>query len=121
MTKVMLVEDDLTMLSLMSSLLEFEGFEVVKLDGNGRPESLMVTIRRQLPELVILDVHLRHANGFDLLHQVRQEEELKSVRVLMSSGMDLSSRCIEEGADGFIMKPYMPDDLIGKIRHMLEE
>jgi DNA-binding response OmpR family regulator len=121
MTKVMLVEDDLTMLSLMSSLLEFEGYEVVKLDGNGRPDSLMETIRREVPELVIMDVHLRHANGFDLLRQVRQDKDLKSVRVLMSSGMDVSSRCINEGADGFIMKPYMPEDLIGKIRDMLGE
>ena len=112
----MLVEDDLTMLSLMSSLLEFEGYQVVKLDGNGKPEALIDAIRRECPDLVIIDVHLRHASGFDLLRRVRGDEGLKSVRVLMSSGAELSSRCMDEGADGFIMKPYMPDDLFGKIR-----
>jgi DNA-binding response OmpR family regulator len=117
----MLVEDDLTMLSLMSSLLEFEGFEVVKFDGNECSDSLMDTIRREVPDLVIIDVHLRQADGFDLLRQIRQDEDLESVQVLMSSGMDLSSRCIKEGADGFMMKPYMPEDLIGKIRHMVGE
>jgi DNA-binding NarL/FixJ family response regulator len=37
----------------------------------------------------------------------------------MSSGSDLRQRCLEMGADGFIMKPYMPEDLIRAIRQAL--
>lgn len=121
MAKVMLVEDDYTMRSLMRSLLQFEGFEVVGLDGRGDQQALVEAMRSEAPDLVILDVHLGQADGFDLLRRVRQVQGLDSLRVLMSSGMDLRERCAAEGADGFIMKPYMPDELVGKIRKMLGE
>jgi CheY-like chemotaxis protein len=39
----------------------------------------------------------------------------------MSSGMDFNERCLREGADAFILKPYMPDDLVRTIRQALEK
>jgi len=117
--KVMLIEDDETMLSLISTLLEFEGFQVSKLEKDGCIEDILDCIRHEKPDLILLDVHLRRTNGFDLLQEMRQDEELKSTHVLMSSGMELSSKCNQEGADGFILKPYMPEELVGKIRSFL--
>jgi DNA-binding response OmpR family regulator len=117
--KVMLIEDDETMLSLITTLLEFEGFQVSQLEKDGCLEDILDCIRHEKPELILLDVHLRRTNGFDLLERMRQDEELKSTRVLMSSGMELSKQCDQGGADGFILKPYMPEELVGKIRSFL--
>lgn len=117
--KVMLIEDDETMLSLITTLLEIEGFEVSKLAKDGCLEDILDCIREEKPALILLDVHLRRTNGFDLLHRMRQEDDLKSTRVLMSSGMELSQQCDNEGADGFILKPFMPEELVGKIRQFL--
>lgn len=117
--KVLLVEDDETMLSLISTLLEIEGFQVAKLAKDGCVDDILDCIREEQPGLVLLDVHLRQINGFDLLHKMRQDEELKATRVLMSSGMELSRQCDQQGADGFILKPYMPEELVGKIRLFL--
>jgi len=77
-------------------------------------------MRLEQPEAVLLDVHLRQFNGFELLHLIRQDEDLKDTRVIMSSGMDFSTRCLDEGADGFLLKPYMPEDLIDEIRKVME-
>jgi len=77
-------------------------------------------VRREQPELLLLDVHLRHLNGLDLLRKLREDDELKSIRVLVSSGMELSAQSHMEGADGFILKPYMPDDLVSRIRDTLK-
>jgi DNA-binding response OmpR family regulator len=115
--KLLLVEDDHTMLALLGTLLRFEGFEV--LQPRSEDDSIfgiLKIIRQEKPALVLLDVHLRQFNGLDLLHQIRQEQELAGLRVIMSSGMDVSERCREAGADDFILKPYMPDDLIKRIR-----
>lgn len=119
MPKVMLIDDDTTILSLLQTLLEFEGFQVIQLNGQGNQDEIMGQIHLEHPDLVLLDVHLHHINGLDLLRLIRQDEGLGSIRVLMSSGMELGSKCTQEGADGFILKPYMPDELVKKIQLML--
>ncbi len=119
MEKVMLIEDDKTMLSLIHTLLELEGFQVAELGQENSIEEIFERVRQENPQLILLDVHLRQLNGLDLLHQLREDEELKRIRVLMSSGMELSDQSRREGADGFILKPYMPDELVGMIRDTL--
>jgi DNA-binding response OmpR family regulator len=119
MSKVMLVEDDETMLGLLSTLLELEGFQVVHGNGQSMLEESLDELRREQPDLALVDVHLQNFNGLDLLRRLRQDEQLKRLLVLMSSGMEMSAECIYAGADGFILKPYMPDELVGKIRFTL--
>jgi CheY-like chemotaxis protein len=82
-------------------------------------ESFLEILRREQPALLFLDVHLRKLNGFDLLHQVRSDPSMKDIRVLMASGMEFTRRCQEEGADGFILKPFEPDELVEVIRNTL--
>lgn len=118
-SKVMLIEDDETMLNLLRTLLEVEGFEVARMGGDGDVAEILRAVQQEMPDLVLLDVHLKQVNGFDLLRSMRQDEALKPVRVLMSSGMELSYRCLKEGADGFILKPYMPDELLEIIKDTL--
>ena len=124
MPKVMLAEDDLTMLSLLETLLEFEGYQVVVLDNaeaNHNPAGILNVIRNQQPDLALLDIHLGEVNGLDLLDQIREGNDFKNMRVLMSSGIDFSHECIQKGADGFILKPYMPDELIEVIKKTLRD
>jgi DNA-binding response OmpR family regulator len=118
MLKIMLVEDDTTMLSLLSTLLQMEGFQVVPAKETTL-ENMLGAIRQEKPSLVLVDVNLHQFNGLDLLRKIRSEPDLVDTRVVMSSGMDYSTRCLQEGADGFILKPYMPDDLIQMIRKAL--
>jgi two-component system, OmpR family, alkaline phosphatase synthesis response regulator PhoP len=116
MTKVMLVEDDPTMLSLLQTLLEIEGFEVAKpADFN----NVVAEVVAHKPDVMLVDVHLQDASGFDILEAVREEEAVKHTAVIMSSGMDFSSECIQKGANDFVMKPYMPDELIEKIKKLV--
>jgi DNA-binding response OmpR family regulator len=119
MHKIMLVEDDASMLMLLRTLLEIEGYSVVQLQDEINENSLLATLRRERPELVLMDVHLHNTNGLDLLQSIRQDGEISATHVIMSSGMELSIRCRQAGADDFILKPYMPDELVAKIRAIL--
>jgi CheY-like chemotaxis protein len=121
MPKVALIEDDAVMLSLLQTLLEYEGFETVQMDGMGMVGDIVALLRQAQPDIVLMDVHLRQVNGLDLLRELRKDPSLSSVRVLIASGMELSSEASMEGADGFILKPYMPDDLVSKIKEALGE
>jgi DNA-binding response OmpR family regulator len=118
MNKIMLVEDDATMLSLLQTLLQLEGFEVCQVNLD-QVDGIVSEIRREKPDLTLIDVHLRQISGMEVLKQIRQDVELKDIFVLMSSGMDVVHKCLQAGADGFILKPYMPDDLIKKISDIL--
>ena len=115
MAKVLLIEDDSAMLMLLGKLLRFEGFDVVQLEDDEDLNRVMSVIRREKPAVILLDVNLRKINGFDLLQCIRQDQDLKDTRVVMSSGIDFRKRCLEEGADGFLLKPFMPEELITMI------
>jgi DNA-binding response OmpR family regulator len=107
----MLIEDDRTMLSLLKTLLTMEGFWVV-LAEDGLVDNLLISIMNEQPDIILLDVNLRQGSGIDLLSAIRANPALDNVRVIMSSGMDFKDECLQKGAQGFILKPYMPDDLI---------
>jgi DNA-binding response OmpR family regulator len=111
MSKIMLIEDDQTMLALLKILLGMENFEVYS-PVDDRPEAIIEAIRDQHPDLTLLDVNLRLGNGIELVSQMRSDPELKGARVIMTSGLDLSNECLQAGADNFLLKPSMPDDLI---------
>ena len=118
MHKVMVIEDDRTMLSLVKTLLGMEGFDVV-IAGDDSVEVVHQALKDEKPAAALLDVNLRHMNGLDVLQQIRQDPELEGVNVIMSSGIDYSEQCLAAGAQDFILKPYMPDDLIKKIRQAI--
>jgi DNA-binding response OmpR family regulator len=117
MNKIVIVEDDLAMRSLLETLFEMEGFQVI----NFRDEVKNITsiLKAEKPALALIDVNLRRASGLDLLKNIRNDPELGDVRVIMSSGMNYSAECREAGADNFILKPYMPDQLIKMIRQII--
>ena len=114
MTKVLLAEDDHTMSALLKTLLTIEGFEAITLLD--KPGDIIENIRRERPDAVLLDVNLGEQDGIAIVRQMRLVPELKSVRVIMSSGMAKADECLEAGADDFLLKPYMPDDLIRRLR-----
>ena len=118
MAKVMLMEDDSTMRSLLQTLLEMEGFEVAL--GSGNTDTLIDDLRRQKPDLILMDVHLAgEVNGIDLLKEIRSDEEIAHARVILISGMNYEQDALAAGADGFLQKPYMIDDLLNLVREVL--
>jgi DNA-binding response OmpR family regulator len=114
MLKVMVIENDPKMLSLLTTLLNLEGF-AVKSPANHSIEELINAMVDERPEIALVDVNLNTGSGLDLVRAIRQNPEIKDTCVLMSSGLSLKKECTQAGADGFIMKPYMPDELIKQI------
>lgn len=110
----MLIEDDQTMMTLLETLLSLEGFWVVS-SGNELFTNLLPKIMEESPDIILLDVNLNRGSGVDLLGAIRSNSTLNHIRVIMSSGIDYQEECLKKGAQGFILKPYMPDELITMI------
>ena len=115
--KILLAEDDATMVSLLKTLLKMEGFQVILLDANADVPAM---VRHEHPDIVLLDVHLSHQSGLEILTSIREAEETRHVPVVMTSGADVRDACIRSGANAFLLKPYMPDDLIGMLRSNID-
>ncbi len=113
MPKVLLADDDATMMSLLTTLLGMEGFQVGTLLD--KPDALEA-IRAEKPDALVIDVHLGNRSGLDLVRDVRGNPELNGIRIVMASGIDKKEECLAAGADAFLLKPYMPDDLIRQLR-----
>jgi CheY-like chemotaxis protein len=116
MPKVLLAEDDATMVSLLTTLLQMEGFEVLVVDAE---ESTQAAVQRERPDVLFLDVHLGHQSGLEILDTLRQDESTRAVRVIMTSGMNLKEDCLARGANAFLLKPYMPDELVGTLKKVI--
>lgn len=119
MHKVMIIEDDDTMLTLLQTLLGYEGFDVVVVDQRLELPQVYQEVCRIQPDLILLDIQLKKFSGFELLRKLRQGGPAPDMRVLVTSGRDSSRECHQAGADGFLLKPYMPDDLLTNINNML--
>ncbi len=117
--KILLVEDDLAMRTLLQTFLQLEGFETVLHKADDDIGQVLEMIRIERPAVIVLDVNLRRFNGFDLLAAVRADNLLKHTGVVISSGTDYGERCQDAGADAFILKPYMPDELTRSIRNLI--
>ncbi len=115
MTKVILAEDDATMVSLLQTLLKLEGFQV--LTAETRPQEVLKAVQREHPDVLLLDVHLADGSGLDVVRQIRAHSS-NGPRVIMISGSDVREQCLSAGADAFLLKPFMPDDLIQTIRRL---
>lgn len=109
MAKILLAEDDPTMVSLLKTLLKMEGFDVVVLDVYS---DVVAAVEKEKPHALFMDVHLGGKSGMQILESIRSNHNISKIRIVMTSGMNMKEECINRGADTFLLKPFMPDDLI---------
>ncbi len=118
MAKILIIEDNVTILRLLETLLKLEGYQVlVAIDKN----IIFQTLSQELPDLVLLDVHLwadggTEISGYEILEHIRRTPELRDIRIIMTSGIDLRVQALKAGADDFVLKPYIFDELMDSIQ-----
>src|SRR5205823_249403 len=119
--KVLLVDDDVELVELMTKVLEEDGRFEVRVATTGFDAGMMVKEYR--PDLIVLDVMLPDINGREVCHRVRDDKSLEDVRILCISGMIEEDRIQElklSGADDFLHKPFDIEELIDRMCGLLE-
>ena len=118
-SRVLIVEDEPHIIESLSFVLGREGFLVSSaLDG----EAAVEVLRRDPPDLVILDVMLPRLNGFEVLKLAKADPALKSIPVIVltAKGQQQDRRLAEEiGSDGFMTKPFSNRDVIDNVRRLI--
>lgn len=119
MSRILIVEDDPSLVELLRYNLETEGFDVsVARDGEGGMEA----INNGEPDLVVLDWMLPNMSGIEICRQMRQRTATRTTPVIMLTAKGEESdrvRGLETGADDYIVKPFSPAELTARIKAVL--
>ncbi|BAC24684.1 cpxR [Wigglesworthia glossinidia endosymbiont of Glossina brevipalpis] len=116
MNKLLLVDDDKELISLLKELLEKEGFEIqVAYNGEQALSKLNDTI-----DLLLLDIIMPKKNGIDTLKEIRKNKQHLPIIMLTARGSELDKIIgLELGADDYISKPFNKRELVARIKAIL--
>ena len=115
-----IVEDEVSLSKLLKTFLGIEGFET-RVAGN-RAEILEALRKPPVPDLILLDVMLPDADGFNILEKVRAHPAFRHVAIIMLTAKATRESVIKGlagGADGYITKPFEVDVLMQAVRSVL--
>jgi two-component system alkaline phosphatase synthesis response regulator PhoP len=119
MERVLVVDDDKEIVRLVRSYLEKAGYHVlVAYDG----ETTLHILRREKPDLLILDLMLPDRDGWDITRLVRADTHLSTIPIIMlTARVEDSDKIVglEIGADDYITKPFNPREVVARVRALL--
>jgi DNA-binding response OmpR family regulator len=116
-TKILIVEDDPNILLGLETILAGEGFEVAVCN---RGDKALDTVSKQQPGLIILDVMLPGASGFDICKQVRARKIRTPILMLTAKGQELDKVIgLDSGADDYVTKPFGVRELVARVHALL--
>ncbi|MEO8861753.1 MAG: response regulator [Ginsengibacter sp.] len=118
MSRILVVDDDIDILSVMEILLTMKGFEV---EVTAKGENTFPKIKTFKPDLILLDVLISGHDGRTICRTLKSNEETMHIPVIMFSAHPGAAATIAEyGADDFIAKPFDVTNLLKKVNYQLE-
>ncbi|RNI34519.1 response regulator [Hanamia caeni] len=117
MSKILVVDDDIDILSVMEILLSMKGFDV---EVTSRGENTLPKIESFKPDLILLDVLISGYDGRTICKQLKSNQATCHIPVIMFSAHPGAAATIKDyGADDFISKPFDVNNLMQKVNYQL--
>jgi two-component system cell cycle response regulator len=113
--KIMVADDDQTLLKTLVYILKGQGHDVVPVEGG---ERLIEALQAERPDLLMLDIMMPRVDGLQLLERIRSDPNYEGLPVLMISSMppeEATTRSLGLGADDFIPKPFRVRELLARV------
>lgn len=117
MSKILVVDDDADILSVMEILFSMKGFEVEVI---AKGDSTFPKIELFKPDIILLDVLISGQDGRSICRKLKSDNETRHIPVIMFSAHPAAAATIAEyGADDFIAKPFDMNNLLQKVNYQL--
>ena len=120
LAKIRIVEDDATIRALLEMALIGAGYSDIA--SSARGDEGLEMIRREKPDLVLLDVMLPGLDGFSIARRVRESSELAATRIVMLTARTAPEdivRGLDSGADDYVTKPFDRKVLLARVKAVL--
>jgi twitching motility two-component system response regulator PilH len=117
--KILIVDDSPAEVRLMQALLDKAGYACVAIHD---PTRLEQTITSEQPSLILLDVVMPQRNGFQVCRELKGNAEFAEIPVVLVTSKNSESDRFwgqQQGADGYVAKPFTGDDLLGTVRKLV--
>lgn len=118
--RVLIVEDDFTLRSMLALLMQSQGYEVFQEENGGAAVQKVLDLR---PDLILLDVNLPGMKGTEICGKVKSDARVKDIPILMMTGefreTEDKVKGFGLGADDYIVKPVDISILIARVRAIL--
>ncbi len=116
-TKVLIVDDEPINVKLIEEILEYEDDFTCRTVANG--EEALSILGEYYPDIILLDIMMPGMSGYDVCRRVKNDPKHKFAKVLMISGKAMVEERLEgyeAGADDYITKPFVDDELLAKLK-----
>lgn len=117
--KILVVDDNVTNLKLVSDVLGFEGHEILQAED---AEEAQVVLADVLPELILMDIALPGMDGLTLTRKLKADERTRHIRIVALTAFAMKGdeqKALDSGCDGYITKPIDTRKLPGLVREIL--
>ena len=117
--RILVVDDDKEIARLLRSYLEKSRYAVLSAHTG---EAALHTIRREKPDLVVLDLMLPDRDGWDVTRIVRSDPDLRALPIIMlTARVEDADKIVglELGADDYVTKPFNPREVVARVRALL--
>ena len=117
---ILAVDDDVIILTRISSILKSD-YDLVTINSGMRA---LRYLKEEKPDLILMDIKMAQMDGIETLREIRTMEDGEDIPVIMLTGVEDKDVVVESarlGIDDYILKPFYSDELIKRIRRVIDQ
>lgn len=117
--KILIVDDEPDIVEVLADRLEASGFDVRTVN---HARACYAAVAKDAPDLILLDIQMPDIDGMQALGELKKHHPQVPVLMISASTVrDASRQAVQNGAEGFVLKPFEPQELMQKINEILNQ